>query len=211
MAGVEGFAIEEEGVVGFGAGDDELVHDATGDTGESMFGCLAELDCLEFGELLAGEFFEQATCGDLEGSTAAEAAPEGEVSGDDSLKAGQGDVAFLKSGEDALDIVGPGGFAGLEWVGESEAGRLVLSGRDEGDFGLAGVFGGDEHMALDGHGHDEAVVIIHVFADEVYPAWGGHDDFGVGLEVLLEAAPGLLEQAGAAVDGQAMGWFRTLG
>lgn len=211
VSGVEGFAIEEEGVVWFRAGDDELVHDATGDAGEGVFGFLAESDGVEFGELLAGELFEQPAGGDLEGGATAEASAEGEVGGDDGLEAREGDLSVHEAGEDTFDVVGPGGCAGLERGGEGEGGGLGLPGGGEGDFWLAGAFGGDDHVALDGHGHDEAVVIVDVFTDEVDAAGGDDEEFGFGVEMVSEAVPGLLEEVGAAVDGQLMGRFRGLG
>jgi hypothetical protein len=104
-------------VVGFGAGDDELVHDAAGDAGKGMFGFLAELDGLKCGQVLLRELFEQPAGGDFEGGAAAEAAPDGKVGRDDGLEAGYLDAALLEAGEDAFDVIGPAGGAGFEGGG----------------------------------------------------------------------------------------------
>ena len=45
---------------------------------------------------------------------------------------------------------------------------------------------GDPDRAVDGQREDEAVVVVGVFADEVYPAWGPYDPTWWLAELLLK-------------------------
>src|SRR6266481_7948234 len=81
-----------------------------------------------------------------------------------------------KSGNNPQRIVEPCAFdGGLKRLAQVNGSRLVLRRRAEPDLpgAVGGRSGGDDRVAVNRHGEDEAVVVIGVLADDVDAARGG--------------------------------------
>ena len=176
-------AVDEEGVAFFAHGGDELVHDAAGHAGIVVLGPLAG-EC-EFDEVhgfvVDGEECEGG--GDFDGGGGGEAAAEGDVGIDEGVHA-LGDLGALAHGFcGALGVEGPGGAVLRDFAVDGELDGFVGVGGVHADFAVGARGANDEGGFIDGHGADEAVVVVDVFTDEIDAAGctDGEELGGVGV------------------------------
>ncbi len=178
-------AVNKECVSGLAHGGNELVHDAAGDAGIVVFGPLrGERDIDErHGGVVDGEKSESG--GDFKGGGGREAAADGDVGIDDRVHAA-GDRGTLADGfGGTFGVEGPGGSADGDWACDGEFNGFVGEERVHSDFRIGARGAEDEGGLVDGHGADEAVVVVGVFADEVDApgSANGEGGFLVGEEV----------------------------
>jgi hypothetical protein len=177
-------AIDHDGVVLRAAAGDELVHDADIGTDEDVLRALAEQGDLLERHVVAGSTEHGESRSNFNGGRGAEAGAEGNIAGDGEGEAVlDGDAVLAESPQDAGGVVGPGFGAGGEKFVDGLVDALVeVNGVGE-DAAVGAVGDGDDGGEVDGRGHDEAVRVVGVLADEVDAA-RGQKYRGVGAEPL---------------------------
>ena len=92
-------------------------------------------------------------------------------------------TAVLETTDHAAQVVCPFRLADLLWGVEIEVYDIRVEGG--GDAGLVGAIRttGDDDVAVDGEGHDEAVAVVDVLAYQVHAAGCGGGDGGLGLKM----------------------------
>ena len=189
--GLEAAAVDQQGVALAAGGRDQLVHDPAVDAHPLVLGLLAQLghDGRVPGEI--GPDGERPSRGHLERRRGGQPGAQGHVAGDHALPAGQIQARLVEAPRGPLDVLDPGRVAG----GPLAVGRQAIEGELVGPIEVDRV---GDHPAvvawphrdpdrpIDGQGHDEPVVVVGVFADEVDPAWGTDDPAGCLAESLDE-------------------------
>ena len=154
---------------------DELVHDAAIGADELVFGALAETGEHRAGVAGAGERENRESRGYLQGGGAGEAGAERDVAPETEAEAGDLVAIAGEDGNHAQRIVGPvaGAFGG-EGCGV-EAALLAVVLRVEDDLAVAARRDAGQGGEVDGRGHDEALGVVGMLADQVDPAGRGKD------------------------------------
>ena len=201
--------VDEDELVFLAEGRSELVHDAAGDIGEVVFGFLAEERFFFDVEGDAKEAFDEGGGGALEGGRGGKPAAGGEVGNETGIEAGKRPVASVaKSFEDSAKVVGPfevgNDLSFVEWDG----GFTITLSREETRLVGAIWRSGDDDVAFDGEGEDEAVAVVDVLADEVDPAWGGGDESSVSTIMLFEKISCVGDEGGEVFVGGEAHQFR---
>ena len=96
---------------------------------------------------------------------------------------------------DAACVVGPLGLAKGDFLVERDSGFRLARGTKAHFIETVGC-GGDDDVALDGEGQDEAVAIVDVFSDQIDATGCGCDKGGLTPEVVLEVRLGLSNEVG---------------
>ena len=196
---VQGAAVDEQGVVRGPQHADELVHDAAGHPHELVLRPLTGQGQLRAGEgiLEAGGSEEGRGAGHLQSGGAAQSAAPGHVAADHPLQPSQGQPLLLQGPGHPFDVVDPQVLRLSLQPGQVELlPRVEIQGMDAHSAVLPGP---EDHLdvPVQGHGQDEAVVVVRVLADEVDPARRDGHGLGIGPEILEE---GLDDPVGAAAD-----------
>lgn len=191
VGGVEGSAVEEEGMTGSGMGGDELVHDAALGTGEMVLGPLTgQGETAEVGGMTGGGEEGEAEA-HFQGGGGAESGAQGDFTGEAEVGALEAVAVGFQFHGDAAEVIAPMVLEGGAGVIEVDGDGLlqVIGVGVEETVGAGGE--GSEEGEMDGSGEDEAVVVIGVFADEVDPTGSAGEEGGGAMEDSLECVDGL--------------------
>ena len=149
--------------------DDHLVHDPAGNRGVFVLGLLADQGQpirvhLQTAPAEAGP----ARDGNFDGRAAGKSAADRQRIGDQCVHSRQRDARRDQFRRHAAEIIPPGRLAALDLLLQGELDEFVGINR-RGDFDdlVLAAAADDRHLRLDGHGKDESVVVIRVFADEI--------------------------------------------
>ncbi|MNK49904.1 hypothetical protein D3C87_687700 [compost metagenome] len=181
-AGLQAPAIDEQGVIPLAHRRDEGVHDAACHPDELILGPLSQERQLLGGDVQLVKGVQGGEHSHFEGGAGAQAGPFGDVSADGGLEALHGVACIEQDADDSADVVAPGGDAGaggetLEGV-EREAIGLRERLRSELNFEIVPAAHRDGHLAVDGGGEDEAVVIVGMLTDQVHSSGAPGRDLG---------------------------------
>ena len=129
------------------------------------------------GRSIAGGAEDGEGGGDFDGRGGTEAGAERNVAGDgEGEAAGDGDAVLAQGPEDAGGIVGPGLRARAARSSSMGLVDVLVEVDGVGEDAAVGARGdGDEGGEVDGGGHDEAVAVVGVLADEVDAAGRGEE------------------------------------
>jgi hypothetical protein len=194
-----GLTIDENEVVLLTEGGGELIHDATGDVDEIVFGLLAEEGLFLGVEDGVDQAFHDGCEGEFEGGGRGEPSADGKAGDDDGVEAGHRPAALqAEPFEHPPQIIHPFGISGLLRAFEGDDGLLFAGGPNPRLVGTV-QGGGDDDVTIDGEREHKAIAVIDVFTDEVDPSRGRRDESGLLVVEVLQIDP--------RVDGEIGEWF----
>ncbi len=179
-AGLQRAAVEQQGVVGFAAGGDHLIHDAAVAADEQVLRLLTVEGDLGLTDGEPQRLLEGLTNGHFQRGGGGESRPLRHVAGDHQIEAAQGITALLQIFHHAADVVAPA-LAGVVLDGLVEVelvALVVVVGGDHLYLPVIAQTDGDAGLVVDGAGQHEAVVVVGMFTDEVDAAGGAHQQIG---------------------------------
>ncbi len=179
-AGLQRAAVEQQGMIGFAAGGDHLIHDAAVAADELVLRLLTVEGDLGLADVELQRLLEGLTDGHFQRGGGGEACPLRYVAGDHQIKAAQGITALLQILHHAADVVAPA-LAGVVFNGLVEVelvALVVVVGGDHLYLPVIAQADGDAGLVVDGTGQHEAVVVVGMFTDEVDAAGGAHQQIG---------------------------------
>ena len=185
-AGLQGAAVQQQGVIPLAAGGDHLIHDAAVAADELVLRLLAVEGNLGLADGKPLGFLEGLADGHLQGGGRGKAGALGHVAGDHQVEAAQGVATGLQMLDHAADVVAPAliRVMGDGLVQAEQIPLVAVVGGDHVHQVVAAPADGDAGLVVDGTGQHEAVVVVGVLADEVDAAGGAHQQVGLLLKLL---------------------------
>ncbi len=178
--GLQRAAVEQQGMIGFAAGGDHLIHDAAVAADELVLRLLAVEGYLGLADVEPQRLLEGLTDGHFQRGGGGESRPLRHVAGNHQIEAAQGITALLQIFHHATDVVAPA-LAGVVLDGLVEVelvALVVVVGGDHLHLPVIAQADSDAGLVVDGAGQHEAVVVVGMFTDEVDAAGGARQQIG---------------------------------
>ncbi len=177
--------VDEHGVAFLGQAGDELVHHpAAGNPHELILGFLRKLRELFPSDVDAVQVLDGQRRGRLQRRRRREAGSLRDIAVDGDVHAAQRVAGCKELADDGFGIVRPAVFLSEPERRQGGTLAVLVVHRVEPQVGILAPRDGHAHGEIDGHGEDEAVVVVGVLTHEIHPAWCPGDDLGRLAELL---------------------------